>query len=185
MWYTVEVSTESPSRPPAPGRLALVQAFLNSIDLETGDDELATPSGATAWLATHGGRAVSGEAERGRLVQVREGLRAVLEAQDDAAAQFTALLGASPLRVEVGPDGARLLAAGEGVDAFLGEVAAAVVEATLLGTWGRLKVCRSSTCRFAFYDSSKNGCGTWCTMRVCGAREKARTYRRRRSAAAG
>jgi len=62
-------------------------------------------------------------------------------------------------------------------------ISTAIVEATLLDTWERLKVCRSDGCRWAFYDRSKNGRSCWCSMRVCGSREKARTYRARQRAA--
>src|SRR5437588_11121753 len=34
----------------APGRLKLVQDFINTADLETGDDRLATTEGLEAWL---------------------------------------------------------------------------------------------------------------------------------------
>ena len=54
-----------------------------------------------------------------------------------------------------------------------------------MGTWERFKVCRSDTCRWAFYDHSKNGRSCWCSMRVCGSRQKARTYRARQRAGAG
>ena len=47
------------------------------------------------------------------------------------------------------------------------------------GTWLRLKACRNYTCRWAFYDHSKNRSGHWCTMSVCGNRQKSRGYRQR------
>src|SRR5436190_649410 len=37
-------------RPPAPGRLRLVQALVNTINLETGKDAIDTPAGLDAWL---------------------------------------------------------------------------------------------------------------------------------------
>ncbi|MBW3563024.1 MAG: CGNR zinc finger domain-containing protein, partial [Actinobacteria bacterium] len=43
----------------------------------------------------------------------------------------------------------------------------------------RLKVCRSDTCRWAFYDSSRNRSGKWCDMAVCGNRTKVANYRER------
>jgi predicted RNA-binding Zn ribbon-like protein len=58
-------------------------------------------------------------------------------------------------------------------------LSSAIVEATIAGTWERLKVCRDDECRWAFYDHSKNARGAWCTMRVCGNRAKARAYRER------
>ena len=66
-----------------------------------------------------------------------------------------------------------------GVQGFFGELGSAIVEATLDGTWTRLKVCHDDECRWAFYDRSKNGCSVWCSMRVCGSRAKARAYRER------
>ena len=51
------------------------------------------------------------------------------------------------------------------------------------GTWERLKACERDVCRWAFYDHSKNRSSHWCSMAVCGQREKnRRAYRRRVSA---
>jgi predicted RNA-binding Zn ribbon-like protein len=53
------------------------------------------------------------------------------------------------------------------------------------GTWERLKACAlHDTCEWAFYDWSKNRSGTWCDMKVCGNRSKARAYRERKRGAA-
>ena len=41
------------SRPPAPGRLAIAQAFLNTNDLEDHVDELSSPEQLDAWLCEH------------------------------------------------------------------------------------------------------------------------------------
>jgi predicted RNA-binding Zn ribbon-like protein len=78
-----------------------------------------------------------------------------------------------------------LVPAGEGADAVVAELLAIVHEAMADGTWTRLKACRSETCEWAFYDHSRNRSGTWCSMAVCGNREKARTYRRRHTAPGG
>jgi len=53
------------------------------------------------------------------------------------------------------------------------------------GTWPRLRVCANDTCRWAFYDRSKNRQGHWCDMAVCGNRLKNRELRARRRAEAG
>src|SRR5438309_5936310 len=76
----------SSARSPAPGRLALLQEFVNSAELPDGDDELATGDAAARWLSRHRTvltRPVS-ERERRRLVDVREGLRLVLTAHAGA-----------------------------------------------------------------------------------------------------
>ena len=45
--------------------------------------------------------------------------------------------------------------------------------------WKRLKTCRDEHCRVAFYDKSRNRSRAWCSMEVCGNREKARSFRQR------
>jgi predicted RNA-binding Zn ribbon-like protein len=45
------------------------------------------------------------------------------------------------------------------------------------GTWERLKACRN--CYWSFYDYSPNRSATWCSMQICGNRQKTRAYRRR------
>src|SRR5256885_5523159 len=42
------------------------------------------------------------------------------------------------------------------------------------GTWARLKACRNDQCQKAFYDTSKNRSGAWCSMAGCGSRLKDR-----------
>jgi predicted RNA-binding Zn ribbon-like protein len=39
------------------------------------------------------------------------------------------------------------------------------------------KACPGRHCGWAFYDRSLSRTSTWCSMRVCGGREKARAYR--------
>ena len=34
--------------------------------------------------------------------------------------------------------------------------------------WARLKVCARDSCRWAFYDASRNRSGRWCSMAGCG-----------------
>jgi predicted RNA-binding Zn ribbon-like protein len=50
------------------------------------------------------------------------------------------------------------------------------------GTWPRLKACPRTVCQWAFYDRSTNASATWCSMAICGGREKASSYYRRRRA---
>jgi len=179
---------------PAPGRLVLVQALVNSVDRLTGADALATPAGAAAWLRRAGCPGAGSEADRTRLVALREALRDLLaanaglpggEAAVRAAAQTLARSGGRTA-AEVGPDGTvRLAGAGEGVDRLAGEVLAAVHEAQLTGTWARLKACADETCRWAFYDASRNRAGAWCSMADCGNRTKVRRFRARRAGRAG
>lgn len=45
----------------------------------------------------------------------------------------------------------------------------------------RLKSCDSPTCAMVFYDRGKNNRRRWCTMSICGNRDKVSNYRARKS----
>jgi predicted RNA-binding Zn ribbon-like protein len=61
----------------------------------------------------------------------------------------------------------------------LGAIAVAITEAAVTGTWTRLKSCPGHLCGWAFYDRSAAARSRWCSMQLCGARAKMRTYRAR------
>ncbi len=179
--------TQPAPRPRAPGSLALVQEFINSTEMPDGVDELRTGPLAERWLRQATGEDMRvTEKDRKRLVATREALRDLLEAHtgenvDPAVpVRLEQLLGCAPLRPVLTAGGATLAVDCRGIDSFIGMISTAMVEATLMGAWSRLKVCRSDSCRWAFYDHSKNGSSCWCSMRVCGSRDKARAYRARR-----
>jgi predicted RNA-binding Zn ribbon-like protein len=59
-------------------------------------------------------------------------------------------------------------------------VEAAVASSLILsirGQFARVKLCGDKDCKWAFYDNSRNGSRTWCSMGRCGNRQKARTFR--------
>ena len=64
-----------------------------------------------------------------------------------------------------------------GVVGAMGRIVAAVFASMAEPEWSRLKLCSSSSCRWAFYDRSRNHSSRWCTMASCGNREKARRFR--------
>ncbi|MCC6224021.1 MAG: CGNR zinc finger domain-containing protein [Thermoleophilia bacterium] len=173
----------------APGRLELVRAFVNTLDVESGEDVLAPPGAVAAWLAAHdllAPGAAAGAAATRRALDVREALRALLVANNggvrDAAAAVVleAAAGRARLALRFRPDGsAGLEPAAGGVDGALGRLLAAVADAMAAGTWERLKACRAEGCRWAFYDRARNRSRAWCSMAVCGNRAKARAYRAR------
>jgi predicted RNA-binding Zn ribbon-like protein len=181
-------------RPPAPGQLAIVQAFINSFfDLETerGADLFSTPERLAGWLAARGllpaGTTLRAR-DRTRAVTVREGLRGLAAGNNDAselipAASLADLNGAAAgARVEVRLDagGPRFAPTGSGLDQALGVLLAITATAMLDGSWQRLKACPGHDCGWAFYDHSRNQTGRWCSMSVCGGRAKARAHYRRR-----
>ena len=68
-------------------------------------------------------------------------------------------------------------------DAALTRLLAIVAEAVAAGTWTRLKACREPSCRWAYYDYSRNRRRTWCSMDICGNRAKARASHHRKATA--
>jgi predicted RNA-binding Zn ribbon-like protein len=177
-------------RPPAPGRLRLVQALVNSINLETGKDVIDTPAGLEAWLSEFAllpREAPVLESDVTRARELREALRLLIrrnaepEIDTEAAAQTVSRVAtAGRLTVEFAADGtARLQPLDPGVDGSLAAVAAGAFEAMTDGTWTRLRACLR--CHWASYDRSRNLSSRWCSMRYCGNRTKTRAYRRRRN----
>jgi predicted RNA-binding Zn ribbon-like protein len=174
----------------APGRLETVRAFVNTLDIEAGTDELGTPAALAGWLADHGlstADAAVSTAELGLAVRMREGLRAVLRSHADAepdsagsSAQLGEIVGGLRARLCVDASGqVRAVADGDGAPAGLAAILLIAAEATTARTWPRLKVCGADDCQWAFYDRSPARSGHWCSMAVCGSRAKSRAYRRR------
>jgi predicted RNA-binding Zn ribbon-like protein len=176
----------------APQPLYLVQRFVNSVDLEDGDDELVDPEALRAWLAERGLMAAdepAGPADLRRALDLREGLRAALMANNGMTpdpgklAGLEAAAGRAGLRLRFGPDGdPRLEPQGGAVDGALAKLLAIVAAAVENGQWERLKACPRDPCFWAFYDRSKNRSGRWCRMEECGNIEKARAFRERKRA---
>lgn len=172
---------------PAPGDLRFVQAFVNTLDVESGRDRFADASELERWLRTHceldKGVGLS-EEERLEATRFREALRTVLTEGGESDASALAVLDEvgerADLRLSTDSHGRLVLdAPGTDVWSALGRLLAAAHTAMLDGTWARLKICAADTCRWAFYDASKNRSGTWCSMKVCGNRAKVREHRSR------
>jgi predicted RNA-binding Zn ribbon-like protein len=178
----------------APEPLMVVQAFADTHESEDESEKLADPAAAREWLVGFGlaGPAIEiDDAGLAELLGLRRCLRALIDAnatgeQDAAAnAELASAAAAHPVPIAVGPEGSVAvdLDPADSVDAMIGQLIGIVLRAQIDGTWDRLKICAADTCRWAFYDSSKNRGGHWCSMQLCGNREKNRTYRSRRSAA--
>lgn len=176
----------------APGELELVREFVNSLDRETGVEELSGAKQLSEWLAERElvptGTRLSG-ADLRRAVELREALRGLLLANNGVPIRAADVeivdreTASAELAVRLRGEGATALEPrGTGLDAAVGRLAAIVFEATVNGTWTRLKACPADDCQWAFYDHSRNRSGTWCTMAVCGNRSKVRAYRQRATA---
>jgi predicted RNA-binding Zn ribbon-like protein len=175
----------------APGELELVRAFVNTLDVESGEDALSSPDAFVSWLAAHGLLEPDGRVSRSQLaraIAVREALRALLVENTggphdpDAPALLDAAAREARLSLRFDAAGRSVLDPGAaGVAAAMGRLLAIVAEAMAAGNWSRLKACRDESCRWAFYDRARNRSRTWCSMAVCGNRRKARRFRARHS----
>lgn len=170
------------NRTPAPGPLRVVQRFVNSADRENEREELETPAALARLLSELGVHEASAaaltESDLRRALEVREALRELLLANNGGRVGVEALRTlesasrAAQLSLRVEPGRARLVPDAPGIDGALGRILAVVHDATVDGSWKRLKACPREVCFWAFYDRSKNLSSRWCSMSVCGNRTK-------------
>ena len=192
---------------PAPGALGLVQDLLNTAQAGHEPDLLADVASARAWLreATAEWSAATGRPgpevvlDAGDLQELRvfrDGLREVtgrtgphqVTGRADGAAPGAGpaapVLHTGAAVLELGSDGSvRLRPEQTGQQELLALVLAALYEGQHAGTSHRLKNCRNSRCRVAFYARSRNASGVWHSVRVCGNAINLRAHRERRRAA--
>jgi predicted RNA-binding Zn ribbon-like protein len=185
----------------APPPLLLVQAFVNTLDLDLHTDVLAHADEAEAWLADAGLRdpgpvrprqADTDFAADLQLARdVRESLRAMIARNTDGKPLTEAGLRAlgqvtrqAKIQLEVTADGqVRLGTAAQRLADGLAGLLLTIRDAQADGSWDRLKLCGNPDCQWAFYDRSRSRRGAWCEMASCGNRLKNRNLRARRAQA--
>jgi predicted RNA-binding Zn ribbon-like protein len=180
---------------PAPEPLLLVQALVNTRDLDRRTDMLSDGDSARAWLRDAkllGGRTPLTADDLNLVREVRESVRALLEHNAGGPEPTQAALRpltdlASSLRprltldktgqIDVAPE-----PRGRVADGLLG-LLLIIRDAQTDGTWPRLKACGNPGCRWAFFDRSHSRRGAWCDMSSCGNKIKNRNLRARKGAA--
>ncbi len=172
--------------PPAPGNLRFVQAFINTADLGSAPDELASVTALAGYLARWDLLPASIEpsaADLERTQAVREDLRSLLrsnvgKALDPAVTvRLERAASNALLRVRfVG--GARLAPATADLDGVLGGYFRVFAEVRVAGRWPRFKACAGEDYGLCFYDASNHRSRSYCTVR-CSNRNMSRTFRRR------
>lgn len=178
----------------APAYAELLCAFANTLDVDVDADPpeaLPDAEALTWWLRDRGLLDGDDQADGGDLslaITLRSGLREamVLHHERDHASPVPALDAAAaalPLHVTFDGTNPRLASALSGVRGGLARLLIAMTEAEAEGTWARLKLCAADDCLLAFYDTSKNRSRLWCSMGMCGNRQKTRNYRARQRTA--
>jgi predicted RNA-binding Zn ribbon-like protein len=178
------------NRPPAPGRLAVVQSFINThydLEVDHGADLFATAEELRRWLTRNRllDRASTAIAEPDRLraISVREALRELARANGGATVVATDRLNraadGAAVNIRFTSGGPRFEPTKPGLGGALSLILASAAAAMFEGSWSRLKICPGDDCGWAFYDHSRNRSGRWCSMSVCGGRAKVRAHYRR------
>lgn len=185
--------------------LALLEAFLNSHDNGARDEwfDPEHPEYFTEWA--RGSAAADGVQDGGepfvrevsqrvaalaglkptadevrRVRDIRDGLMAMIS-DGEGPDGLDALVSELPVRIRI-REGVELEPAGAGPLAVAAAAVLAAHRIEVVGDWGRLRLCRSDDCHWAFFDRSKNRSRVWCAMSACGARSKSRAYRERQRA---
>ena len=182
-----------------PDAARLVRDFINTHELQIEREDLASPADLQNWLSERDllpTDARLGPADLATAVAIREGLRALLLENaghgGDAVATsvLNQVLAELPLRMTFDQGGYRLISASSTpIGQAVGRLADAIRQCSEDGSWPRLKVCARDSCRWAFYDTSRNQVRRWCSMAACGNHIKmqrayaARKIRERQAAA--
>jgi predicted RNA-binding Zn ribbon-like protein len=178
---------------PAPGRLVLVQALVNTVERPDGADRLADPTDAQTWLVDTSLLAPQADltdADLDLVRAVREALREMLvhnaggpPPNKSALATLRSVAARGTAHATLGDDGEILLTTnGDTVRDRLVQLLLIIRDAQRDGTWAQLKACANDECQWAFYDKSRNHGGTWCDMSTCGNKLKNRAFRARTKA---
>jgi len=122
-------------------------------------------------------------------IAVREGLRAMLrdhaghDCDPGAVAAYNDALSELPVRLVYADGSHRLVSTGDTpIGHALTQLLDAIRRCERDHTWHRLKVCARDSCRWAFYDASRNQTRRWCSMAGCGNHIKMkRAYATRRT----
>jgi predicted RNA-binding Zn ribbon-like protein len=160
--------------------------FINTNDVQATEDRLRGPTETRSWLAAEGFEA--GELDHDdwvATISFREGVRAAAAANNgygvdaDAVAALRGAVDRLGFTVRVGTDAGLEVASTSPAGRALSPLVGALMAAQADGSWARVKACARDSCRWLFYDTTRNRSRTWCTNSTCGSREKAkRAYRR-------
>jgi predicted RNA-binding Zn ribbon-like protein len=181
------VTGDTPRSGP-PQALEPLIGFVNTNEPQTSEDQLRGPEETRSWLLANGfevGQLGHGDWEA--MIAFREGVRAAAAANNgygidaDAVAALRQAIERLGFTVRVGTHANLEVASTTPAGRALAPMVDALMAAQADGSWARVKACARDSCRWLFYDTTRNRSRTWCTSTTCGSREKAkRAYRRQR-----
>src|SRR5258708_9983693 len=165
-WTVTDIiDLEMADRETATGVVGLVQAYVNTVDVQDGPEELSDPNTVGAWLVAHGlmasGQTVT-EADLKHAIAVREAIRGVIGANSGGRAYpldlatLNEAATASRLRARFGADGkARLEPEASGGAGAMGRLVAALFGGMAAQGWSPRKLVGPPTGQGAFYDRAR------------------------------
>ena len=180
--------TATDDAPRAGSRQALEQliGFVNTNEPQESQDQLRGPEETWSWLLAEGFEVGKlGHDDWAAMIAFREGVRAAAAANNgsgvdaDAVAALRQAVDRLEFTVRVSADASLEVASSSPAGRALSPLVGALMTAQADGSWARVKACARDSCRWLFYDTTRNRSRTWCTNSTCGSREKAkRAYRR-------
>lgn len=186
-----KVPLEETGKKQAPGKLALLQAFVNSKDIEDNIEKFQTPDHLQEWFHHYEFLDEDeriNEEEWQEALHFREAIRNVLlanngqELDKGSVEIINSIIQKSVFHLQLQSNTEMLVKPlSAGAYKALGKMMEIIYQAMENGTWKRLKTCPYHTCFWVFYDHSKNLSGTWCSMEICGSRVKSKAYRQRKT----
>jgi predicted RNA-binding Zn ribbon-like protein len=149
--------------------------------------EVVEPSEATAALAAADEDEREARLVHARAIELREALYGLFSPEAPPAASWRATLerewrhAMAHATIEPARSGFRLDWDDQpALDRILWPVARSAVELLSSPDLARVGECRGEGCGWLFLDTSKTHRRRWCSMAICGNREKARRHRQRR-----
>lgn len=157
-----------------PPEILIVRDLVNTVEWQEDDESWQSPADLGAWVKDRLGVVVRPSPSDLVLSRrLREGAREVLLAHAGHDARRWAMddlndaLRAVPVVLQFDLGDARLDAAPDPPH-VLGPLVLALDGAARHREWPRLKACSRDSCRWAYWDASRNGVRRWCSMEGCG-----------------
>jgi predicted RNA-binding Zn ribbon-like protein len=152
--------------------------FINTYEPQVDEETLVSPEALSAWLVEQGLLRPGvrlGATHLGTAITLREGLRATLmrrtdpDVVPDKVRSMEEVLSAIPVRLSLVEGAPHLVGiAHDPFDLAMAGLIEAMRRCAEDGSWTRLKVCDRDTCRWAYFDNSRNMARRWCSMAGCG-----------------